>query len=472
MNPINTCLLLALPASVLILTACSGCTSSTGDGPSAEGIAGSGSQAGTGGSVAGQGGAGAGASGTGSAGNGPVSAGAAGTSSGGTAGSFSGEGDPGWKTFDWLTRCSGVEYAEVPANAAPRLKWIPCEGDIPGCTRLDASWERARTNVAPITPYPFFLQQSGKRYFAASVNYRDEFRLDVLYEDDEPVFVTRDNSEGCGFTATQPTPSGVCSIVFPPAGEFSLTSFDWRSPAAPGKYQWDTTADTNLGCFDTHRVASDAAGDLSMMDLQTGAPLIARWEGGDGVKLSATAYETHTLTIRSAGMTDAPIQDGWQWMPDGRLLPLVSVPDKALLSLLSEGETVAWVQVPIELWGTTIEGSGELWKSSFVPGTGAITPVKVADIEMASMGNHAMGAGLYGLIATPANFQGRLHVYRLSDGRHWELPRLPNHAKPGDDSETVPVELLRLTDDEIWWRGAPQVGIKNVTIVRQSLSAL
>jgi hypothetical protein len=208
------------------------------------------------------------------------------------------------------------------------------------------------------------------------------------------------------------------------------------------------------------------------MDLKTGVPAVATWENGDGVRLSATAYETHALIVRGAGTTEAPVQDGWQWLAGGDLSPLVSVPGKALLSLLSDGKTLAWVQVPIKQWGTTYEGSGELWKSSFVPGSGDIAPLKVADIEIASLANHAMGGGLYGLVATPANFEGRLHIYRLEDGRHWELPRLPNHAKPGDDSETVPLRLLRLADDEVWWLGAPQVGTRNVTIVRQSLSAL
>jgi hypothetical protein len=400
--------------------------------------------------------------------------GAAGTTAGagGAAGTTAGTtGDPDWRTYEWIAECDGVEYAATPANAVPRLNWVPCEGDLPGCTRLDTGWDRDQRGAPPLTPYAF-TESDGALYLTASVNYRDQDNYEVVYQDGEPVFVARDNADDCGFSDSRLTASGICATLWTPDNKWVTAWFDWRSPADAARVMWPTVYDRTFGCSDERRFASGPGGFASVTDSATGTPKMFRWEGeGTFYHLTMAAYETHALEIRSGGTGANPVQDGWLWTPERGLESLLNVPGQALLSLLSDGDELAWVQIP---GGIADKGDGELWKSSFSLTSTGLAPVKVADVRAATLGrNHKMGGGNYALLETgPSSYEGKLHVYRLSDGHHWELPRLPNYNKPGDPSLIVPVRALRVTETEVWWLGAPQVGVTNHTIVRQSLAAL
>lgn len=434
-------------------TACCGCSDDVSDVEATSG--GAAGTAGTGGSAA--------TAGTGG------SAAIAGT--GGSAATTAGTtGDPDWRTFEWIAECDGVEYAATPANAVPRLNWVPCEGDLPGCTRLDTGWDRDERGAPPLTPYAF-TERDGSLYLTASVNYRDQDNYEVVYQDGEPVFVSRDNPDDCGFSDSRLTASGICATLWTPDNKWVSTWFDWRSPADPPRAMWPTAYDRTFGCFDERRFASGPAGFASVMDSATGIPKMFRWEGeGNFYHLTMAVYETHALEIRSGGTGANPVQDGWLWTPDRGLESLLNVPGWALLSLLSDGNELAWVQVP---GGIADKGDGELWKSPFSLTSTGLAPVKVADVRQVTTGNPKMGGGNYALIENaPNSYEGVLHVYRLSDGHHWELPRLPNYSKPGDPSLVVPIRIIRVTETDVWWVGAPQVGKTNHTIVRQSLAAI
>ncbi len=415
--------------------------------------------------------AGGGVGGTAGGASGATAAGTGGAGGAGGAGGTAGTtGDANWRSFDWIPQCDGVEYAATPANAVPALTWVPCEGDIPGCTRLDTSWQRDVRGAPPLTPYSF-AEVDGKLYLTASVNYRDRVRHEVVYQGDEPVFVARDNSDDCGFSDTRLTASGICATLWPPAGKWVTAWFSWQSPADAPRAMWETVYDRTFACSDARRFASDAAGHASVTDSATGVPVRFTW-GDDSDHLTMAAYETHALEIRGAGTNANPIQDGWLWTPERGLESLLPVPGDALLSVLSDGDQLAWVQVPHSP-GITTTGDGALWKSPFSLASTALAPVKVADVRAANLGHQKMGGGNYALIENaPNSYQGKLHVYRLSDGRHWELPRLPNYTKPGDPSLVVPIKVLRVTKTDVWWLGAPQVGVTNQTIVRQALAAL
>jgi hypothetical protein len=67
----------------------------------------------------------------------------------------------------------------------------------------------------------------------------------------------------------------------------------------------------------------------------------------------------------------------------------------------------------------------------------------------------------------------RLHVYRLSDGRHWELPRFVDISPAAEpNAVTVPSAVLEIDETEVWYATQSQSTNTPWTIVRQRLDAL
>jgi hypothetical protein len=68
-----------------------------------------------------------------------------------------------------------------------------------------------------------------------------------------------------------------------------------------------------------------------------------------------------------------------------------------------------------------------------------------------------------------------VHLYGISDGRHWEVPRFPDPA-PGnrkpEESPAIPASVLALDVNEIWWEGRSQFTGQTWTVVRQRIDAL
>jgi hypothetical protein len=110
---------------------------------------------------------------------------------------------------------------------------------------------------------------------------------------------------------------------------------------------------------------------------------------------------------------------------------------------------------------------GELWASPFVTSEDALEPRKVrGDVPSTSIwaAGKAIGGGYYAVVeqhegSTEPN---RLHVYRLSDGRHW-LVRSPPGVQPGD--------VLSIDQETVWYR-ALSSNFATTSIVRQELAAL
>lgn len=456
--------LLALVTVVVTGAAWSAC--SDDEAPSSKGDAGAGAggDSGTGlGGFSAFGGVGGGAMG-----------GSAGT--GGTGGLWKPTQDAGWTEIPWVD--CGAMYANQPENAVPPLTWIPCEGNVPGCTRLLVTWD-------------YGFPPLGTQGFAPSVFYVDgKLRLtlwlvikgvgEVLASFDEamkPIGVWR-GSLTCKVFHAGWTSAHLCLAAggVPPA-EIALLPI--TKPYGPPLKTFKQTQDLVTECTATHLFTMDTAAEHWVRDLASDNLYHLGWSSGRA--FDPRVHGTTALMQRYDGPPGAVILDGWVWTPPNTLAQLIDVFPDMIWDLRTDGTTLAWVRVAqndLSTWQP-----GELWVSPMTTDAAKMQPKKLRDVPASSIAKSAngIGEGMFALIE-PKHLEGaplsdapdhELHVYRLSDGKHWKLPRIPDlspAAEPGYVS--APTEVLRVDAKEVWYFTKSQTSLTPWTIVRQRLDVL
>jgi hypothetical protein len=122
--------------------------------------------------------------------------------------------------------------------------------------------------------------------------------------------------------------------------------------------------------------------------------------------------------------------------------------------------------------------SNDLWTSPFTEDAAAVVPTKRRAIPKsgAYLDAHGIGGGFYAMLEQESTGRpSALHVYRLSDARHWAISGLADSwpgAQVPAGSETWPVSILHLDEEEVWFTGWSEYGHQQKAIVRQRLDAL
>jgi hypothetical protein len=438
--------------------------------------------AGEAGGAASSGAGGAGASGGASATGGGGSAGAP-VYDGGT---WQPTGNAGWTKIPWVD--CGATYAKYPEHAVPPLVWKPCEGELPGCERLVVNWEYdfPPMGTQSSSNGGVFKTTNGIVLILA-VLMKPGVKIAAAYADAKTPIAAWDGPAGCRPWHFEWSSTHICQAFggVPPL-RVGLLPPDAPNGAAFKSFK--SSADMPVACNDTHLFVMDTANQYHVRALETDEVHAIGWT--QGIAFKPRVHGNVALVPRrswDANNNNANILEGWIWTPPNTLAKLVDAAPELVYDIRTDGTTLVWLQCP-QSPGLDLDVlPGDVWVSPFSADPAKLQPKKLRSVPGASIGlsNASLGGGYYavlepkmlpdGTFPLPDSPDHRLHVYRLSDGRHWEVPRIPDPApgtKKPESSLAVPVAVLEITADEVWWQGESQYSHQTWTIVRQRLDAL
>lgn len=418
-----------------------------------------------------------GASGAGSGGA-DGSGGSGGSGTGGSAGApvydggvWQPTGDPEWTKIPWVD--CGALYAKHPEHAVPPLVWKACEDGIPGCERMVVNWDYDFPALGTLSNSGGGVDQTSNGFvFIAILNIKGGPPITAAYADAKtPIAAWRGPYE-CAPWHFEWSKTHVCLTFggLPPlrVGLAPLGAVD----GAPLQ-TFQSAADVPVACNETKLFAMDTGNRYFARDHQSGALQELGW-------LQDPAYDITVrgevaLVKRSITINGKLTLQGWVWTPATGLTKLLDPANEMVFDYRTDGTTLVWVQSPapdIQWW------PGDIWTSPFSTDPAKLQPKKLRSIAVASPSNpgDSIGGGYYALIEPEKNENSpnhRLHVYRLSDGRHWEVPRFRDVA-PGAEPNTVsaPSAVLKVDETEVWYQTASQSTGGLWTVARQRLDAL
>jgi hypothetical protein len=111
---------------------------------------------------------------------------------------------------------------------------------------------------------------------------------------------------------------------------------------------------------------------------------------------------------------------GWVWRRSTSTFePLLQPAPDLIVDLKTDGQTLVWIRTPPKMPADPVWPQGDIWTSPYATTAAGVIPTKrrpaplVFDANDMSMAN----AGHYAVFASDS----RVHVYRLSDARHWSF---------------------------------------------------
>lgn len=461
----------ALLAAAALRPACSGETEGGGDSAGASGASGAGASGGSG--AVGGAGATGGSGGSSASGGSPQYDG----------GTWQPTGDPGWTKIAWVD--CGAMYAKRPEHAVPPLVWKACEGGVAGCQRLVVNWDYKFPPLATMGNYGGgVFQTASGLILVVGILLKSGVDIMAAYADAATPIAAWQGPGGCGPWLVEWSSKHICQTFggLPPL-RVGLIPLGGDPNAAPLK-SFLSTADVPVACNATKLFVMDTANDYYVRDLQTDVVHEIGWPSGTA--FDPRVHGDMALVQRwGSDSTGKMSLEGWLWTPPNTLVKLVDAAPDLVYDIRTDGTTLAWLQAPatdIDQWVPA-----DIWVSPFAAEPGALSPKKLRAHPSAAIGasDKRLGGGYYavlearmlpeGRFPSPSSPDHRLHLYRISDGRHWEVPRFPDPA-PGnskpDESLAIPGSVLALDANEIWWEGRSQYTGQTWTVVRQRLDAL
>jgi hypothetical protein len=387
-------------------------------------------------------------------------------------------GDPEWQPLSWV-HCKGALGAKNPEHAAPPLVWVPCEENRPGCQRMLINWARANPPFRPqmLTLGDVYKSGAALRYGLFVGHEGGAENMLVLYDERHLPIAAWSGPSGCSPWFVQASSAHVCMSFggVPPATIALLPAADLIG--TPIK-TLTTVADAPFGCNADLYAGGSLAKEIMIRDLQGGTEHLVRWPNSATFQPALhgdSAFVQRWTTVAAPDGGGREVIDGWLWLRTNTLIKLVDPSPDILLDFRADGGTLAWVQSPTQDVYQPMATS--LWTSPVATEPGKLVPRRVRDSAPAIIGttNFALGGGYYAIIdGIPNRNQSKLHVYRLSDGKHWVVPDLPDlgFGNIPSGSRSVPSAILFLDSEEIWWVGMSQYVQQPRTIVRQRLDAL
>lgn len=436
--------------------------------------------AGTAGDASGAAGQAGGAAGKGAAAGSGGAAGTAGTGASAGAGGRWMPGDADWRPIGWLPEeTCDLEVADNPEAAAPPLVWQPCDG-ISGCQRLVVTWEPyGRVGVPTVT------KSDGDLRVVMSISPNNqpepEPQLTAMYDGEmTPLVVWRITlaADACDINFVKWTEQHVCMKVFnvystPPY--YANAFLDPSNPASTTALEIiETVAPAGLDCNTELLVGTNLAPTYHVTDLTT---YVENQIKVPGEPVAPLLTGPNVLFLRWGANAQGDILDGWIWKRPNTVEQLIDPGTDMIYDLRSDGQTLVWLQVPADSIYDQIAGG--LWTSPFATTPGSLQPVRRIDVPPVTITTSfkAIGGGYYALIELPPDSEDRtLHLYRLSDMRHWTIPT-PEVEWPWETSSsgphpTRPGEIVHLDAEEIWFMLTTTTNNATVSIQRQRLDAL
>jgi hypothetical protein len=392
-------------------------------------------------------------------------------------------GDPEWTKIPWVD--CGARYAKHPEHAVPPLVWQACEGGIAGCERLVINWEGkyGQSPLATRANYGGGVFKTGDGLiFVLAILAKESKTLAAYVDAKTPLGAwqgeTPNGLNACGPVHLEWSSKHICQAFggLPPL-RVGLVPLGGDVNAAPIK-TFKSAADVPAACNETKLFAMDTANDWYVRDLQTDAVHELGWS--KGFAFTPRVHGELALVPRwTSDASNNQILEGWLWTPPNSLIKLVDATPELVYDIRTDGTTLVWLQAVssgIDHWVPA-----DIWVSPFTTDPTKLQPKTLGQVPLASIGfaSKRIGGGYYAAVEpakggpSPDSRNYRLHLYRLSDGRHWELARFLD-IWPGAEANTftVPGAVLALDENEIWYEGMSQSTNGTSTVVRQRLDAL
>lgn len=347
-------------------------------------------------------------------------------------------GDPGWNDLTWATGCKNTQVASHPSFAVPALKWEDCGAGLPGCTRLVPNWPNAGI---PYDRAQLFKSGSTLR-FSLHMRFLGELRKAVYDESMIPVAAWRmDITEGgCGSLLLQWTGKHLCQGLGGTANSTYQAILSPEKLAGPPTKMYATEGLNPLSCTEQLLAGANSGGYPFIRDLVSGEPFWITFPNAMGT-LPLLSGGAAFLMAWGSGPTGETLT-GWSWKRPNTVQQVVNPGSELVFDIRSDGTTLAWLQTTSK--SIYESAAGALWTSPHTTEPPEMKPAKRRDVPSvgASYDSKGIGSGYYAMVDHVTGKPERnLHLYRLSDARHWQLPC------PAD---LRPAEIIHVDDEELW----------------------
>ena len=362
----------------------------------------------------------------------------------------------------WLSEyCPTVEVAISPAEHAPPLEWESC-GD--GCEKLEITWRyigRRAFVESDVTKI-----DGNVRLALHVVTDLDHWWKALYDENDRALGLWRSNSDHiCGGNFLKAARNHICFVqeILEPGLTSGLHVL--LDPVDPTKEP--------LAVYKSNGLLGEACSDDWLLSSDNGYRWYARAlpDGEesqiqvDGEVFDAAPVGDELLVRRHGYEGDEQKLDGWIWSPALGARKLVSPPDEFLFRFDADGTNIVWAQMQARTIIDVVPGS--LWVSPFATSPEQLAARRLGEVPRTTVGRRysAIGGGFFTLLEgnlSQVQDVTKLHIYRLGDGKHWEVPNPP---------DLIPGAILNVDAEDIYFVALTQDHLKQ-TIVRQRLDAL
>lgn len=344
--------------------------------------------------------------------------------------------DPEWVKVAWESQC-GVEVAGQPHLAVPPLVWSACPDMEPGCSALVINWDTS--SKPPIAPPSVIRWGNGYRVGIYSAWSGSHDRAAVYDVDGTPLVAWRVPEQCVPITPLL----GVSHVWFgaqaPDVGKTSYIVEPYSSLST-------ATKALPVSVMSQARDAIDDVFALWLLDGRT-VTLFDRTTGlvdtfgpspGLGYKFPHPVGD-FAIIQHSPGLNQPK---GYIWSRTSHgVTPLLDPPGEVIPDMKTDGSTLVWVQTPPFQQGQSVYPQGDLWTSPFAATTMDLVPSKRRPAPLVGTAYSSAGEGFYALWGS---IDKQVHVYRLSDARHWSFAPPPKALQFR--------EMVYVNSDEVWFQ--------------------
>ncbi|HOH03800.1 MAG TPA: hypothetical protein PL046_25855 [Polyangiaceae bacterium] len=398
-------------------------------------------------------------------GNVEAGSGGAGGSTGGTGGSISDAstdawqpaGDPGWKALTWAVSCD-AQVATKPVNAVPNLIWTECGANSDGCYQLQPNWPNE--SGIPLQAAQIH-KEDGQVRLGLHMWFVGEWRKALYDGEGFPLAAWRGTVKSCWGNLLQWTSSHVCLAIGSGLDPTYQAYLPPTNPSGDPSFSYATQPVVPLSCNNQLFIGSSTGGIPYLRDLEAGRE---RWiQFPNAMAVDPSPSGPNAFFVLMGVEQNHEKLTGWVWKRPDTLEQLVDAGSEMVYDIRSDGNTLVWVQTASA--SSLDPATGTLWTSPFATSASGVESTQRRSVPALTIVPQykVVGHGHYALVEQPVGSPERyLHVYRLSDARHWKVPTIP---------DVRPADLIYIDAEEVWFIGTTLNDAKS-TIIRQKLDAL
>jgi hypothetical protein len=290
-------------------------------------------------------------------------------------------------------------------------------------------------------------------------------RLKAVFDEGfQPLVAWRSSTEtGCVGNLLQWTASHVCLTVGNAVDPIYQAILSTSNPSGSPMAVYATYPFIPLSCNEHLLVGSNSVGVPYVRDLDSG---FETWvQPPVGWSLDARLAGPHLFLVVQDLTEQTGRLTGWVWKRPNNLEQLVRPDTENLFDFRSDGKTLVWIQT--QSASASDVAPGTLWTSPFATSAAELHPTERGAVPAVAAAQSTKTANddHYGLIeqaTSGSDPKRRVHVYRLSDARHWQVPSI---------ADVLPTDMIYIDSEEVWYLGATLNGATS-TIIRQRIDTL